>query len=73
METSTAYHAHPYILSTTILSDQLACFVTAASYDNKISCWDISHYVGGCGGGSILARIHQISSFSDMVLCMQVC
>ncbi|CAI8051835.1 Zinc finger protein 106 [Geodia barretti] len=43
-----------------------------ASYDNKISCWDISHYVGGCGGGSILARIHQISSFSDMVLCMQV-
>jgi hypothetical protein len=42
-----------------------------ASYDNKISCWDISCYVGG-SGGSILARIHQISSFSDMVLCMQV-
>ena len=44
------------------------CFVTSASYDDKISCWSLSRGKPKWG----LTRVHQITSFSMLVLCMKV-
>ena len=64
-----------------LFSHQTKCAIflsTAACYDDKVTCWDLSDYTCAPLANSTpltsaaLRKIHQITSFDKFVLCMQV-
>ena len=45
-------------------------FLPTACYDEKVLCWNMSECTTG---GYSLTKLNEITSFTMLVLCMQVC